>query len=63
MKYCFLLQVYINGRVVDAYVDTGATISLVSLKYVDSNELVPINLCGVKTGEGMVTVTEGEVQG
>ena len=55
------MRVTINGIWVDAYLDTGATISLVSSRFV--NYLVPKNICGVKTGEGGVTLTEGEIEG
>ena len=57
------MRVAINGVWVDAYPDTGATISLVSSRFVNSEDLVPITICGVKTGEGGVTLTEGEIEG
>ena len=57
------MRVAINGVWVDAYLDTGATISLVSSRFVRFDDLVPINICGVKTGEGGVTLTEGEIEG
>ena len=57
------MRVAINAVWVDAYLDTGATISLVSSRYVRYNDLVPIRICGVKTGEGGVTLTEGELEG
>ena len=53
----------INGVWVDAYLDTDATISLVSSGFVHYEDLVPKNICGVKTGEGGVTLTEGEIEG
>ena len=59
-RYCFLLRVAINGVWVDTYLDTGATISLVSSRFVRFEDLVFINICGVRTGEGGVTLTEGE---
>ena len=62
LRYCYLLRVAINGVWVDAHLDTGATISLVSSRFVHFEDLVPINICGVKTGEGGVTLTEGEIQ-
>ena len=46
----------------DTYLDTGAEISLVSSRFVRFDDLVPINICGVKTGEGGVTVTDGEIE-
>ena len=57
------MRVAINGVWVDAYLDTGATISLVSSRFVHYEDLVPKNICGVKTGEGGVTLTEGEIEG
>ena len=57
------MRVAINGLWVDAYLDTGATISLVSSRFVNYEDLVPKNICGVKTGEGGVTLTEGEIEG
>ena len=54
------MRVTINGVWV---VDTGATISLVSSRLVRFDDLVPINIYGVKTGEGGVTLTEGEIEG
>ena len=47
----------------DAYLDTGATILLVSSRFVHYEGLVPKNICGVKKGEGKVTLTEGEIEG
>ena len=47
----------------DAYLDTGTTISLVSSRFIRFDDLVPLNICGVKTGEGGVTLTEGEIEG
>ena len=47
----------------NAYLDTGATISLVSSRFVRFNDLVAVNICGVKTGEGGVTLTEGDMEG
>ena len=55
------MRVAINGVWVDAYLDTGATISLVSSRFVHYEDLVPKNICGVKTGEEGVTLTEGEI--
>ena len=46
----------------DAYLDTRATISLVSCRFVRYDNLVPINFCAVKTGEGVITLNEGEIQ-
>ena len=57
------MRVAINGLWVDAYVDTGATISLVSSRFVNYEDLVPKNICRVKTEEGGVTLTEGEIEG
>ena len=57
------MRVAINGVWVDTYLDTGATISLVSSRFVRFDDLVPINICGVETGEGGVTLTEGEIEG
>ena len=62
-RYCYLFRVTINAVWVDAYLDTGATISLVSSRFVRFDDLVPINIRGVKTGEGGVTLTEGEIEG
>ena len=47
----------------DAYFDTGTTISLVSTGFVNYDDLVPRNVCGLETGEGGVTLTEGAIQG
>ena len=57
------MRVAINGLWVDAYLDTGATISLVFSRFVGFDGPVPINISGVKTGEGGVTLTEGEIEG
>ena len=57
------MRVAINGVWVDAYLDTGATISLVFSRFVHFEDLVPINICAVKTGEGGVTLNEGEIEG
>ena len=57
------MRVAINGVWVDAYLDTGATISLVSSRFVHYEDLVPKSICGVKKGEGGVTLTEGEIEG
>ena len=57
------MRVAINGIWVDAYLDTGATISLVSSRFVKYDDLFPKNICGVKTGEGGVTLTKGEIEG
>ena len=35
-----------------AYLDTGATTSLVSSRFVRYGDLVPINICGVKRKKG-----------
>ena len=32
-------------------------------RFVHFEDLVPIDICGVKTGEGGVTLTEGEIEG
>ena len=47
----------------DAYLDTGATIFLVSSGFVRFDHPVPINIGGVKTGEEGATLTEGEIEG
>ena len=57
------MRVAINGVWVGMYLDTGATISLVSSRFVRFDDLVPIIICGVKAGEGGVTLTEGEIEG
>ena len=57
------MRVAITGVWVDAYFDTGAKISLASSRFVRFDDLIPINICGVKTGEGGVTLTEGEIEG
>ena len=57
------MRVAINGLWLNAYLDTGATISLVSSRFVNYEDLVPKNICGVKTREGGVTLTEGEIEG
>ena len=57
------MRIAINRVWVDAYLDTGATISLVSSRFVRYGDLVPMNTCGVKTGEGGVTLTEGQIEG
>ena len=56
-------MVAINGIWVDAYLDTDATISLVSSRFVNYDDLVPNNICRVKTGEGGVTLTDSEIAG
>ena len=63
VTYCFLLRVAIKNTGLDAYLDTGATISLISSRFVNQNDLVPTNICGAKTGDGGITLIEGEVQG
>ena len=57
------MRVAINGVWADAYSDTGATMFPVSSRFARFDDLVPINICGVKTGEGGVTLTEGEIEG